>query len=673
MRMRNIDQILPLATTKHKKGTKMKKRFSIGIGILTMIGMIVPGTVRAEEEFEQKVPEAKGYTVIYKANPREYAANGYTVDNSLSYTGDLKRIAYYLKTVDKEGKESWVCVLMDPFEQDLELIGIPQQGAPALQKYVTNMEVFSNVPGVKTGKFEKGNIEFWATNYGGWNKAKIPGATGKYDFGDAPDTRGDYGSMQIHNYLEKQTVFAFNMFRGGPNSDIGIGNNPKGHPDWTFSRSANNLKSAEIVVAGKFENLKKKNVVPVNPDLITFTGRTKKAFYAENEPMKFVFTVDFGKQPVPEKPWFVKWTRTGDDGKRENGKIEIVPGKPAVVTTSTAAPGFVRIQATLLNAKGFAANQKGKNGRKKLINFDGGAGVSPEKLQSAAEEPADFDAFWDRQKAKLAKVPVKYTMTKVSKPGAKVEVYAVSVDCAGPRPVTGYLTIPAGAKEKSLPATVVYQGYGTHYQQPPKWGPKNMIRFDVNAHGYDLGKDAAYTKKFFDSIKSNGKGYAFDPKQNSDPETAYFNGMALRVMRSLQFVKTLPQWNGKNLTVSGGSQGGLQTIWAAALDPDVTAANSGITWCCDFAGPDLKKRLKGWRPSYVPALNYYDSVFHAKRIKCPVVITRAGLGDYVCPPSGLAILYNNLKAPKKILWYQGSTHGFVPKDPQKFVVEEKKK
>ncbi|MBS5529908.1 acetylxylan esterase, partial [bacterium] len=67
---------------------------------------------------------------------------------------------------------------------------------------------------------------------------------------------------------------------------------------------------------------------------------------------------------------------------------------------------------------------------------------------------------------------------------------------------------------------------------------------------------------------------------------------------------------------------------------------------------------------YVDALGYYDTINHAKRIKCPVEITRAGLGDYTCPPSGVAILYNNIKSPKKIRWFQGSTHGYVPPNPQ---------
>jgi len=66
----------------------------------------------------------------------------------------------------------------------------------------------------------------------------------------------------------------------------------------------------------------------------------------------------------------------------------------------------------------------------------------------------------------------------------------------------------------------------------------------------------------------------------------------------------------------------------------------------------------------------------AKRIRnAEVVITRAGLGDYTCPPSGLAISYNNLATPRKtIRWVQGSDHSFVPKKSEVIVwTTEKKK
>ena len=109
---------------------------------------------------------------------------------------------------------------------------------------------------------------------------------------------------------------------------------------------------------------------------------------------------------------------------------------------------------------------------------------------------------------------------------------------------------------------------------------------NINAHGMKLpafGADDGYYKALGWEIKSNGKSYAFDPEQNKDPEVAYFNGMVLRVMRALQYLKTLPEWNGKDLRARGGSQGGLQTIWAAGCGEGVTQADSGITWCCDMA------------------------------------------------------------------------------------------
>jgi cephalosporin-C deacetylase-like acetyl esterase len=260
----------------------------------------------------------------------------------------------------------------------------------------------------------------------------------------------------------------------------------------------------------------------------------------------------------------------------------------------------------------------------------------------------------------------------VSKPGSAAAVYAVRIDCAGGRPVTGYLSIPAKAAVKSMPVYMSFFGYSVKNQKPLAGTNTKYISFAVNAHGFDLGQSKEYYTKFFNDIKSNGHKHAFDPVQNKDLEKAYFNGMALRVMRALQYAKTLPEWDGKTLRVAGGSQGGLQTMWAASLDKDVTIALPSITWCCDLAGHSKAKRLNGWRPEYVPALDYYDPVFHARRIKCQVRITRAGLGDYVCPPSGLAICYNELKCPKSITRVQGSRHGFIPKNPQKFTIKSSK-
>ncbi len=60
-----------------------------------------------------------------------------------------------------------------------------------------------------------------------------------YDFGDAPAVpREGYGSMQIHNPSEKQTVFAMNKWWDGQKADVDIGNSPEGNSDYTFRSNA---------------------------------------------------------------------------------------------------------------------------------------------------------------------------------------------------------------------------------------------------------------------------------------------------------------------------------------------------------------------------------------------------------------------------------------------------
>ena len=630
---------------------------------MTAAALLGAVTLQAEvPELLELVPGAKGYELIAKLNPLKWQSTGYAVDNADRISGDLKRVGYLLKLTGKDGKKSWVFTAMDPFAKNAGQVTVPGTNSEIFQLYVTNLEVAGNAEGLKTGTFEKGNIEFWGKDYGPTNAKNIPGAANdKFDFGDAVSGNGGYGSMQVHNCLEKQTVFAFNNLNANANCDLGIGNSTGAQPDWTFSQSGKTYADAELYIVGKFDNFKLSDVTRLNGDKVQLIGTTDRSpiEYAVGEPMTFTIKADIGAQK-PTIDYFLVWTRTGDDGKTDKGKVKLTDG-PVTVKTSIDRPGFVRVRATLVDQNGRNVRRQNRD-----ITFEGGAGADLAKIAQTAPEPADFDAFWQKQKARLAAVPLKAKMDKISTKDG-IDTYAVSIDCAGPRPVTGYLSIPENAAPKSLPARVIYHGYGVGKQGVPG-GSKSEIQFSVNAHGYDLGKDDAYYKTFAESIKSNGQGYAFDPKQNSNPEEAYFNGMALRLMRSLEFVKTLPQWNGKDLIACGGSQGGLQTIWAAALDPDVTRGESEVTWCCNLAGNVL---YKGWYIPWVKELGYYDAVNHVKRIKCPMVITRAGLGDYTCPPTGLAVLYNNMTAPKKIIWVQGSDHGYVPPKPERFVQEKK--
>ena len=326
--------------------------------------------------------------------------------------------------------------------------------------------------------------------------------------------------------------------------------------------------------------------------------------------MVYTFKAELGNQKADGL--FLRWTRKGDDGQSAQGKVPA--SREAVVKTKLDKPGFVNVNVFLVDEQGRIIQQEYRDWTKKIkkrpVSYYAGTAVEPETLTDCGE-PGDFDAFWDKQKKRLAAVPFKDNVTlKKVKTVDGADIYAVSIPCAGPRPVTGYLNVPVNAAVKSLPACISFHGYGANIHYAPVHGNPKALTLDINAHGQELGREESHYKQFFESIQSNGKIYAFDPVQNADPETAFFNGMALRVMRAMEYLKSRPEWNGKDLIASGGSQGGLQTMWAAALDPDVTEARPSITWCCDLAGTQKKLRLSGgWRIQYVPALDYYDPVF----------------------------------------------------------------
>lgn len=393
-----------------------------------------------------------------------------------------------------------------------------------------------------------------------------------------------------------------------------------------------------------------------------------RAFYKPGEEITFQMCLT-GLPPdaVLTNRYYVFWERRGDDHKEAKGFEEIVPGKYLTVKTSLDKPGFVWLRGYLTDTTTnvIYRHDARRHRRGKRLICDIGAGVEIDKLTSVPP-PADFAAFWAKRRAALDAVPLSAKREEAMCDVPGVKLWKVEVACAGKTPVTGYLSIPADGKRH--PAMLRTHGYSPQPagQGKPYLGEraKDTIILEINAHGFKIGEDEKYYKAMFASIKSNGRDYAMDPVQNADPEKAYFGGMTWRVMRALDYLKSLPEWNGVDLWADGVSQGGLQAIWAAALEPKLTRAFVRKPWCCEMAGRETQGRLLpvvlGLKE--VPGLAYYDPVNLARMVPatCDVEIQEAGLGDYTCPPSGLAVFYNNLTCPKSICWTQGMTHSTRP-------------
>ena len=106
-----------------------------------------------------------------------------------------------------------------------------------LKQNLANLVVTSDYSGVRTGSYSLGRIEFWSHCYGTGNSGYAPyGNDSLYDWDDQPSGgSGCYGSYQVHNLTDTQTIMAWNRHGQGQTADLGLGSNPSSHPDWTFA------------------------------------------------------------------------------------------------------------------------------------------------------------------------------------------------------------------------------------------------------------------------------------------------------------------------------------------------------------------------------------------------------------------------------------------------------
>jgi cephalosporin-C deacetylase-like acetyl esterase len=359
------------------------------------------------------------------------------------------------------------------------------------------------------------------------------------------------------------------------------------------------------------------------PEAMYKVGETATFTIEATQPAEvtLVFSKD-GLQPQPAK------------------KVTLNAGKLAL-TSKLDEPGFLQLRATSGKTTALAA-----------------AAYDPLQIKPSLPVPDDFDAFWSAQKAALAKVPLKSTLTPVTTAVKGVEAFDLQVECLGGKPVSGYFGRPQGAKPKSLPAILHVHGAGVRSSGlgSVSWALNEggMLSLDINAHGIPNGQPAA----FYTALQT-GELKDYSKSGSKDRETIYFKGMLLRLMRAIDFLTAQPEWDGKTLIVYGSSQGGFQALAAAGLDERVTFICAGVPAGCDHTGSQAN-RINGW-PKIVPngpdgkpdaaalqAARYFDCVNFATRAKCQGAAVTIGFIDTTCPPSSVYAAYNALPVPKKI-------------------------
>lgn len=383
--------------------------------------------------------------------------------------------------------------------------------------------------------------------------------------------------------------------------------------------------------------------------------------YKKGETAKFLIIVkDKAGKSIAGKR--VKYIVSHETGRKTEYAVSTEKGIEVAVTQALA--GSCSVTGVVVNEKNIPV----KNSRKAVVQAGSGAAFSLEEIFQGYPEEKDFDEFWNTKKAELAKVPMKVEYKKVDlktwnrgvlkKYEGKILAYDVKISCVGKLPVTGYFAMPVNAKKGTLPAVVVYHPYGVRSANIPARYAESAIAFDVNANGLENGREASFYRNL-----ANGKLKNYFFFGNTDRETIYFKDMYLRALRALEFMKSRPEWNKKDLVVSGYSQGGAQALAVAGLDKDVTLCIATCPALCDLGGVWAGRR-SGWIvPQYrlkkgkngkcvtkdgdkiIKATSYIDNANFAKRIKAEVHFS-SGDWDTVCPMASVYAAYKNVPGKK---------------------------
>ncbi len=364
---------------------------------------------------------------------------------------------------------------------------------------------------------------------------------------------------------------------------------------------------------------------------------------------KATVEVQFYKYGIPRDGVTVSYEIGGDMMPAEtSGSVTLKQGKAVITIGTMKEPGFrdCRMTATV-DGKSYKHHVK--------------VGFSPENIKPYTQMPKDFKEFWDNNKAEVAKYPLTYTKELAKEYCTdKVDCYLVKLmlNSRG-QSIYGYLFYPKNAAKGSCPVVLCPPGAGIKTIKEPLrhkyYAEEGCIRFEIEIHGLNPTMTAEEFKEISDAFNGRENGYLNNGLDNRD--NYYMKRVYLACVLSIDLLTSLPEWDGRNVIVQGGSQGGALALITTGLDNRVSACVANHPALSDMAGykagraggyPHFFRTAGMDTPDKLKTMAYYDVVNFARLIKVPTYITW-GYNDDVCPPTTSYAVYNTLDCPKEAL------------------------
>ena len=326
------------------------------------------------------------------------------------------------------------------------------------------------------------------------------------------------------------------------------------------------------------------------------------------------------------------------------GKVKLKNGRAVINIGTMKKAGFLDLRLTAT-----------KGDRKFQHHVK--VGFSPEQLKPYTKNPADFDSFWKANIEEARKTPVGVSCKRVEEYSTdEFDCYLLKLKTDKHHSIYGYLTKPK--KEGKYPVVLCPPGAGIKTIKEPMrntyYARNGFIRLEMEIHGLNPEMTAEQFKEITSAFDREN-GYLTNGLDNRD--NYYMKHVYVACVRAIDYLTSLPEWDGRNAFVQGGSQGGALALITAALDTRVTACVANHPALSDMAGY-LDNRAGGYphfhrlnamlTPEKVKTLEYYDVVNFARRITCPVFLTW-GFNDNTCPPTTSYIVWNLITSPKDSL------------------------
>jgi cephalosporin-C deacetylase-like acetyl esterase len=302
------------------------------------------------------------------------------------------------------------------------------------------------------------------------------------------------------------------------------------------------------------------------------------------------------------------------------------------------------------------------------------AGFEPEKIQPTIKEPADFDSFWNAAIADAKKINLDPVITLIpERCTGEANVYHISFqnEVPGSR-IYGILSVPK--KEGKYPAILIVPGAGIRpYSSDPiiynhlmRTARHEFITLEIGIHGIPVNLD----QRVYNNLSAGALSSYWTVKMN-DKNTHYYKRVFIGCVKAVDFIFSLPEFDGINVAVTGGSQGGALSITTAALDKRIKYVAGLYPAMCDATGY-LNGRAGGWphyfrgnepKPNEVETIAYFDVVNFAKRLQVPTYMTW-GFNDITCPPTSMYAAYNVVNAQKELKLYLETGHWIYPEQTE---------